>query len=167
MGFSLTPLFLYDTDSSIFFFSHSPTGTAKSPNGRNGSLFARCPVWQGAVFYVILGWVLQSQQSFLVCKWHCVHGLAGPAGQQRPRASQKKRHKWRLISKGRESSGEMEMVRGLSRVVSLSSWRSCLRRKTGPEQCLGHVQKALQSFRQLCAVHSSAVVCKDVPVTMG
>lgn len=138
-------MFLYDTDSSIFFSSHSPTGTTKSPKGRNSSLFACCPVWQGAVFYVILGWVLQSQQSFLVSKWHCVLGPAGP------RASQMKRHKWRLIPKGRESSGEMEMVRGLSWVMSLGSWRSCLRGKAaGPEQCLGNVQKALQSFRLLC-----------------
>lgn len=105
-----------------------------------------CPVWQGAVFYVILGWVLQSQQSFLVCKWHCVHRLPGPAGQQR----QKKGHKWRLISKGGESSGEMEMVRGLSWVMSLGIWRSCVRRKTGPEQCVGNVQRALQSFGLLC-----------------
>lgn len=32
------------------------------------------------MFYVILGWVLQSQQSFLVCKWHCVCGAGGASG---------------------------------------------------------------------------------------
>lgn len=143
MGFSLTTLFLYDIDSSISFFSHSPTGTAKSPKGRNSSLSARCPVWQGAVFYVILGWVLQSQQSFLVCKRHCVHGQTQSITKEEAQVEVNFQRKGEQWGDGNGQRFVMGHVSGQLDKLSLVA-------VSGPEQCVGNVQKALQSFRLLC-----------------
>lgn len=80
-----------------------------------------------------------------------------------------KRHKQRLISEGRGSDGEVEMVRGLSQVtqteawtmVSLSSWGSRPRWSGGKqvlEQCLG-------TFKKLCRALSCSLLF--IPLLMG
>lgn len=111
-----------------------------------------------------------------MCKWHCARVWRGQRENRDPEHSQMKRHNRRLISEGRGSDGEMEMVRGLSwvtqtearKTVSLSSQGSHPPWSGGKrvlKQCLGSVQKALQSFKLLCAVYSSAALWKDGPVS--
>lgn len=50
IDFKLATLFLFCTDSRIFFSFPSHPGTTETAKGRSGSLLACCPVWQGFCF---------------------------------------------------------------------------------------------------------------------
>jgi len=83
-----------------------------------------------------------------------------------------KRHKQRLTSEGRWSGGEMEMLRSLLHITQMEAWKTVSLSFWGShpwwsggkrvvKHCLGNVQKALQSFKLLCVLCSSAAVWKD------